>query len=481
MIRKIGYGSARTGIAAVEIQLELFLLIYYNVVVGLSPFYTGLALAIVAVWDGINDPLMGVFTDRTRNALGRRRPYFVPGAVGLAIGTILLFHPPALESDVSKFLYLLLTYSFLETVMTVLIVPHDALGGDLSFDRNERTTIVSVSFILNTVGILLGMMLPTLMLKQLGGGGEPEAIAQTRRLTAVLLALPIVGTALWSFLATRGRDVIDPGTRLQAPPKNFSEIFGPMLATLRNPIFLPLIGSTLALSIARTIYAASGLYYFGYKLGFGQEAAVPRFMVPFFLTMAVSAPLWILVSKRVGKKRPATIAFFAWGTLTTCFYPFLPEGRAVLPTILAIIAGVLAGAIMVKNSMLVDLVDHDELKVGSNRRGSYVGVHALVAKLARALGLLIGGALLSWVGIEGQVTELSDTSKWRLGIMFGPGVGVFQFIGATLLALTPLSDDLHRRIQNLLMRKRRKRSQAMEAVVSKNSNNAIMPPSGGNS
>lgn len=465
MFRKIGYGSARTGIAAVEIQIELFLLIYYNVVVGLSPFYTGLALAIVAVWDGINDPLMGVLTDRTRNALGRRRPYFIPGGVGLAIGTILLFHPPEFGSDLSKFLYLLLTYFFLETLMTLLVVPHDALGGDLSFDRNERTTIVSVRFILNTVGILLGMMLSTIILDQLGGQDQPGAVARTRGLTAILLALPIVGTATWSFLATRDRDVVDPGTRVQPPPKTLSELFGPMLATLRNPIFLPLVGSTLAFSIARTIYAVSGLYYFGYKLGFGEQAAVPRFMVPFFLTMAIAAPLWILVSRRVGKKKPATIAFFAWGTLTTCFYPFLPEGEPVIPTILAFVAGVLAGAIMVKESMLVDLVDHDELKVGSNRRGSYVGVHSLVAKLARALGLLIGGALLSWVGIDGQIDELSDTSKWRLGIMFGPGVGMFQFIGATLLALTPLSDDVHRRIQHLLTRKRRRRSLAREGAI----------------
>ena len=93
--RKIGYVSAQIGMSAAGIQIGVFLMIFYQQVVGLSPFYTGLAIGLGILWDGFTDPIMGVLSDRTQSRAGRRRPYFIPGALAMAAGLILIFHPPA--------------------------------------------------------------------------------------------------------------------------------------------------------------------------------------------------------------------------------------------------------------------------------------------------------------------------------------------------------------------------------------------------
>lgn len=125
---KAGYGATDLGLAAVETLLQIYLLKFYNVVVGLPASYTGAALAIAIFWDAVSDPVMGGISDTTSHPSGRRRPYILPGAVGLSLFTIAIFNPPAMQSLPFKFAYLLVIYILLNTALTVISVPHAALG-----------------------------------------------------------------------------------------------------------------------------------------------------------------------------------------------------------------------------------------------------------------------------------------------------------------------------------------------------------------
>ena len=129
------------GIAAVESIVQLYLLKFYSEVVGLSAAWVGIALAFAMIWDAISDPLMGGISDRTVHRQGRRRPYFVPGSILLALTFFLLFNPPAAGQSVATFLYLLFSFLLLNTSMTLVAVPHAALAGELSSERHERSAM----------------------------------------------------------------------------------------------------------------------------------------------------------------------------------------------------------------------------------------------------------------------------------------------------------------------------------------------------
>jgi GPH family glycoside/pentoside/hexuronide:cation symporter len=86
LARKIVYGA---GELAVGIRLSSFgfvLFPFYTDVVLLPPALVGAALAIGRVWDGLNDPVMGWISDRTRTRWGRRRPYLGTMILPLAAG-----------------------------------------------------------------------------------------------------------------------------------------------------------------------------------------------------------------------------------------------------------------------------------------------------------------------------------------------------------------------------------------------------------
>ena len=52
--------------------MAVFVLFYYEQMLGLSGTLTGLAIAISILWDGIGDPLIGMWSDRLRSRIGRR-------------------------------------------------------------------------------------------------------------------------------------------------------------------------------------------------------------------------------------------------------------------------------------------------------------------------------------------------------------------------------------------------------------------------
>lgn len=506
-IRKAGYGSTELGLVAVEVLVQVYLLKFYNVVVGLPAGLTGLALALGILWDAVTDPMMGAISDRTRSRWGRRRPYFLPGALALSLFFIVLFNPPAMDSNAVKFLYLIFGFLLVSTSTTVLSVPHVALGGELSFDRNERTVIYGYRRLFSTLGLVLGTALPAAILGYLGDESNPDVVARSRGVTAFVLAIPIMLTAFLAFVATKGRDSggnkslrrrtrvpggaaasvtgsatgVPGGTddvgdipgraatssmtrkipsRAESeanPPFRFLELALAQRDAWKNRMFLPLLLSFLVAGIARTLNGSFALYYYEYRLQLPESFVVQSILLPFFLSLLVSIPLWIWISRRFGKKWPAFWGALGLGVLTVVFYPIFEPGETTAPIIVALVGGIFAGSIVLLDSLIPDTVDYDELKTGQNREGLYFGVWKLGTKLSRALGLLFAGLLLQLIGFQEGAATQSEEVGWRLALLFGPGVGVFFVLAAVIFTTMPLTDERHARIQRLLSRKRDRR------------------------
>lgn len=454
---KLGYGTAELGLVAVETLLQIYLLKFYNTTVGLPAQWTGLALALAILWDAVSDPIMGGLSDRTRTRWGKRRPYLLPGALGLAVGFVLLFDPPRLESHLFQFFFLLGSYVFVNTAMTVVAVPHLALGGEISFDRDERTEVFGYKRVFATLGSVLGLLLPALVLRALGGDDVAGAAERSRQLASWLLVGPILGSAAITVWATRGLDRADPP---HAPRERTTlrALLREQLQATRNPVFVPLLAAFVVAAIGRTLNASTALYYYEFRLGLTEQQTIGGVLLPFFLCFLLSIPGWVLLSRRHGKRVPALIGVGGLGLLTAWVYLVFPSGRLEGPFLMALFGGVLAGAIVLLDSMVADVVDHDELHHGRAREGLYFGVWKMGTKLSRALGLLLAGFLLGWIGFEEGAPAQGPAVAERLAWLFGPVVGCFFLAGGLVLAFAPLTDARHRRVQSLLAERRRRRA-----------------------
>ena len=455
---KAGYGAVDLGLAAVESLVQIYLLKFYNVVIGLPSTLAGVALALAILWDAVSDPVMGGVSDRTGLAGGRRRPYFVPGAVLLATAFARLYNPPALSNNAIAFAYLLGTFVLLNTGMTVVGVPHFALGGEITFDRHQRTQLFAYKRLFAVLGVLAGTLTPALVLAHWTSGDGDAAVAQSRSLTSLLLVAPIVLTAWLSVRATRGLDRPAP-VEEQGPAfglRQLWRLFAAQRFALANPLFLPLVIGFIIAAMGRTINASVALYYYEYRLGLSEQQAVVGILLPFFLCFLASMPGWIWLSRRYGKRLPATVGVVGLGATTAVVYPLFPEGQLAAPFVYSIVGGVLAGAIVLLDSMVADSVDYDLLKTRRNREGLYFGVWKMGTKVSRALGLVLAGVLLDAIGFEAGAATVGPEVAQGLAWLFGPVVGLLFVAAGVVLWRMPLTDAVHERVQRLLRRRQRR-------------------------
>ena len=70
---KIAYASGDLGLSIAYFAVGFFFLFFLTDVVELSAGAAGAVVLIGKLWDGVNDPLVGIVSDRTRSRHGRKR------------------------------------------------------------------------------------------------------------------------------------------------------------------------------------------------------------------------------------------------------------------------------------------------------------------------------------------------------------------------------------------------------------------------
>jgi len=88
---KIFYGVGSVSEGTKNTVFNVFLLFYYNQVLGLSGTLSGVAIFIALCIDAITDPLVGSISDNFHSRWGRRHPFMYLAALPMAVCFFLLF------------------------------------------------------------------------------------------------------------------------------------------------------------------------------------------------------------------------------------------------------------------------------------------------------------------------------------------------------------------------------------------------------
>lgn len=447
---QVGYATADLGVNTVETMLRLYLLAYYTGVVGLDPELAGLAAALALVWDAVTDPLMGMISDRTRHRLGGRRGYLPIGGVLFALGTLSVFWPPELATQAGRFAWLLGSFCFLNTGMTVLSVPYMAMAGEMTEDPHLRTVLFGWRFAFTNFGAVAAAALPLLFL-----GGDTDNVATLPAVSAVAAAL-IVVTALTSWFATRRVRFLDLTVQRESLLRAFT-------LPLRSPSFRPLLAAYVVATTGIGINAASFLYFYRYRLRL-PDAATQDVLLVFLLVFTASILVWVALARRYGKRRPLIVGALVLAVGNTVLYLLVPPGGFWWVMVFgAVVLAAFVGSIVLIDAMLTDVLDHDQLRTGEQRAGSFFGVWRFASKLARAAAVAAVGFALGLAGLDeqrrdGQPASVENALLW----LFGPGVGAF-FLGAGLVLWRyRFVDAKQAQVRRLLERRARRKATASD-------------------
>ena len=108
--------------------------LFYNQLRGVSPALVGTAYLIASAFDALSDPLIGAITDRFRSKWGRRHPFMFASALPIGVSFYFLYQPADGLTETGYFIWLCVFLILLRLSQTLYLIPHDALGAELTDD-----------------------------------------------------------------------------------------------------------------------------------------------------------------------------------------------------------------------------------------------------------------------------------------------------------------------------------------------------------
>jgi len=432
------YAAPAFALAFVGVPIYVFLPKFYTDVVGVNIGTIGFILLGARLFDAVTDPAVGAWSDRTRTRWGRRRPFILGASIPLAATLYFLLNPPADHGAAWFGGWLFAMFVF----WTVLVVPYESLGPELSFGFHERTGLLALRDGLLIAGTLVAAASPLLAssLLELPPGHEGER-AKFFFIAAVYVPL-LVLLCVWCVWVVPER--VAPNAA--APRSRHGDAAGwrmGMRWVLKNDAFWRLLAaftlSTLAFNLAGTLL----LFYVRYVL-VSEHAEV--FLVIYLLSGVLCLPVWVRFSRRFGKRLTwivgmATYAIGAAGVLS------LGAGDGTIYAVLCFITGMTFGAtVAIPSSMQADVIDYDELLSGERREGLYIGMWSVSRKLAAAFGVGVALPILAASGYQPNV-EQTDTTKLALRAMYA-GLPILANVAAIAIAWRyPIDKKRHEQIR----------------------------------
>jgi maltose/moltooligosaccharide transporter len=142
-------------------------------------------------------PIVGYFSDRTWNRLGRRRPYFLGGAILASLALVAMPNSPVLWVAAGMLW-------IMDASINISMEPFRAFVGDNLPSRQRTTGFAMQSFFIGT-GAVVASVLPWLLTKQFGvRNTAPEGmIPESVRLSFYIGAAVFFAAVLWTVVRSR--------------------------------------------------------------------------------------------------------------------------------------------------------------------------------------------------------------------------------------------------------------------------------------
>ena len=403
--RLVAYSTNQLPLNMAALPVVLNVSHFYGEVLKVPLGIMGLIFIATRVIDAVQDPVIGLMSDRFTHRGPRGRLTFVALMLPLMIGGFyMLFHPPqSLFTQPA----LLATWLFVALFVVHLgyagvSISYHAHGAELSDDYNERTRVTVGREVFGLLGMTLAVVLPTYFTARFG---EHEGYVYMGLLFIPITLIFAAPTLLWSPPSVHPpvvRDNPEAHVRyfrdwlvglmpsLGGPTRNMENsgtlrTLVPFFAPLKNRLFRRLLLVFVVNGSALGVAVSVMLFYVEHVLK-GNKLQAGIILLIYFGAAAASVPMWMVLSRRFSK----TAAWFIAMVITAVamsMAAFLGAGDFAWFVPIAVITGMGIGADYgLPPSVLADIINSDEGKDTKGDTGAYFGLWALSTKLATAIG-----------------------------------------------------------------------------------------------
>ncbi len=432
--KKVSYGMGRFGSSFLLTLTGLTAFWIYGTVFELNWFLDGIALATSYVVIGLTHWFIGFRSDKTETRWGRRKPYVIIGAPGLAITGFLIFVPNWFidTADLSLqyviFGYYLLFICAFKFFYAFLLTAFQAWMPEIT-DEDERPLVSSMqntaNWVANGLGVVIGFVTPLFFVAepQPGLSSIGFMIVLVFAIITVLFYLPSI-----AFIREKP-DIVMPKRSMREETKT----------VLENPVYVKwvLIVGFLSFSFSAITTQIVG-YSQSVLLLTSMELLLPP-AIGLLISIIIFLYLWIRMIRRIGKGRLMMYSLFflallmamtpvvGWlaggiSNVVVAFFYFIP------------LAACMAVYYLMSYIVPADIVHVDELQTGMSRAGMYEGFKGVPLNIFQAITALVLGWFMDF-SVASTGSEIFGYLWW--GPLFAP----FLLVAAWILRSTNIDPN----------------------------------------
>jgi oligogalacturonide transporter len=446
--QKLGYGLGDIYGGGSGVVISFYYLVFLTDVVRISPALAGTVILISKVYDAITDPFEGILADRTRTRLGRRRPYLLAGIPLVLLSFLGLFYPVGFDRELHRFLFVVGSYLFFSTVVSIVMLNYNALQSELTLDYNERTALSSFRIFFSTVSSILCALLPLEIV-----GALPDV-----RTGYVVMGLGFGAFFALPFIATVAAS--RERKEFQRPPEPFDWRLA-FLEPWKMRAFVYTLAMYLLAFVAMDTVSSIVVYFMKNYLQRGSEASFVSGTL--LVAQVASLPFYVWLSKRASKRTGYLVGAAIW--MVTMLFSFLivPGLPSFVVYLFAAVVGLGTGGIIIMvYAIFPDIPDIDELKSGERREGIYSALFTFTRKLSSAFALFVVSNAIALAGylppleqvVDGATTLVeqpqSATFIWVLRLVFALVPTVLLSVALLFGRRFPLTPEVHERLRRVL-------------------------------
>lgn len=430
IVQKVSFGAGHLVNNLLPGALGVFMF-FLLTAFGMDPFLAGLLGGLPRIFDAITDPIMGFISDNTNSRWGRRRPYIFVGAILSGVLFAVLWQLDENNTQHYNFWYFLILSLVYLIGNTIYSTPLIGLGYEMTSDYNERTRLMAFSQI---VGQIAWMIVPWFWVLIADPNLFESQAVGVRRLSVIVGgACMLLG--ILPAIFCKGIDVSHIANRKEISFKtlfsNLKDLFQAIIEVSKNKPFVQLCGATFLVFNGFQMVASFSYFiivFYMFKGDYGLAGNWPAWFstVSAMATAFLIIPIITWMAGKWGKRKAfiisTAISIVGYGLK---WWGFNPDNPLLLFMPIPFMAFGIGGLFTLMMSMTADVCDLDELDNGMPRKeGTFGAIYWWMVKLGQALALVLGGAVLKFVGFDpGLALQTSDTiTNLRLADIIIPAI-----------------------------------------------------------
>ena len=441
---KLAYGFGAVAYGIKDNGFSVFLLIFYQQVVGLDAGLVGLMLLLALVADALIDPVVGHLSDRTRSRWGRRHPWMYASAIPIALLWVAVWNPPD-WGEGAQLAYLLVVAIGVRASLAAYEVPSIALAPEMTRDYHERTSILGWRYVFGWAGGLAMLALAYgVFLRPEPGFPDGLLNANGYGRFALVGAAGMLVAVLVSAIGTHRRFARPPAVREEHVPG-----LGAVFAAFRFPPFLMLMSAVVFSFTAQGLNFSLSNYMLLYVWQIPQALLIV-YALALFAGVGLSMVVAQLAGRRLGKAKGAALLAVVGATMSALPYLVFIVGavdKADGATGLALLFAAFGlatmgnvGALILGGSMLADVTDASWEETGRREEGVFFAGYFFLQKSVTGIGIFLSGLILSGIGFPDKAVpgEVARPILSQLATVFALAVLTAGLLAAWRLGKFPL-------------------------------------------